>query len=154
MTGDIVDVLAAAMRVSHGLILVCAPTGQGKTTTVLRAAGRCADAGSIVIMGDIRERATAFAAVELAAAGKLVVATIRVPSEAAGFARLIDMGVNAARLAEVSLASFGMRLLAGTGDRVAVFDELSVTDAIRAWIRAGARSATLESALYATLTAE
>jgi type II secretory ATPase GspE/PulE/Tfp pilus assembly ATPase PilB-like protein len=135
MTADPATALAETMQSPSGLILVCAPTGMGKTTTVLRAfeqhhrAGGATD--SIVLMGDIRDSGRALASVALAKSGLLVVAVLRIPSAAGGFGRLIDMGADAEDLARVGVCSFGLRLMPGVRGRICVYEKLVVSDGIR-----------------------
>jgi general secretion pathway protein E len=180
MASRLVTALGKALFQPSGLILVCAPTSQGKTTSVyhsllsaraegahvvlntyqladeepawidvLMAAGvqplaraelESAPRGSVVMMGDIRDCEAGRTCVDLALQSRLVVAVFRVPSSAAGFTRLFDMGVEPSDVARASLVSFGHRLVSGIHETLALCEELVVSDSIRARIAANESS--------------
>lgn len=91
---------------------------------------------SIIMMGDVRDKEVARLAIELAERGHAVVATVRVPAASYGFGRFVDMGIEARRVATVCAASFGCRIVEGFKQRIGIFEELKVSESIRALIAA------------------
>jgi type II secretory ATPase GspE/PulE/Tfp pilus assembly ATPase PilB-like protein len=92
------------------------------------------------MVGDIRSSDKAFGAFDLAQSGRVVVATLRIPTAASAFGRLVDMGLDPRVVAEKTLASFGVRLLAGVNGKCAVFERLAVSAAVRRLIASAATS--------------
>lgn len=94
-------------------------------------------------MGDLRGDCDAARRAVLLARSSVVVAVLRIPRAAGAFMRLIDMGVPAAEVAQVSLGAFSTRLFRpANGDARQEFrllhEQIVVTDPIRSLIIAGA----------------
>lgn len=102
-----------------------------------------ARAGTIIAMGDVRHGQIATETVRLAET-YLVVATIRIGTSSGAFTRLVDMGAEPASVANVSLASFGHRLIPGNTEMVPVHEELVVSNSIRDLVRARATCEEIE----------
>lgn len=65
----------------------------------------------IIMVGEIEEKAVAELAVGAAEAGRLVLASLRAPSAVSAIARLVDMGIDASRLAYALRLVIGQRLV-------------------------------------------
>lgn len=121
-----------------GLILVTGPTGQGKTTLIEEVLGDVACPPDVVFIGDVRaDVAETERAVQLARS-QVVLAVLRIQRAAGAFARLIDMGISANELAQVTRAVFTTRLFRLRSEAVLVHEHLRVTAAIRDLVCAGA----------------
>jgi type II secretory ATPase GspE/PulE/Tfp pilus assembly ATPase PilB-like protein len=138
----------SALRAPRGLILVASPTGQGKTTAIELALADRACPSDVLFMGDLRGDADAAGRAVSSARSRVVVAVLRIPRAAGAFMRLIDMGVPAIEVAEVSRRAFSTRLFRpANGDARQEFrllhEQIVVTDAIRSLIVAGADDAAI-----------
>jgi type II secretory ATPase GspE/PulE/Tfp pilus assembly ATPase PilB-like protein len=100
---------------------------------------RSAPAEAVIAMGDIRRDRVAIETIRLAET-HLVVAVLRIGASSCAFTRLVDTGADPAGVAEVSLVSFGQRLIPGANQGIPVHEELVVSDFIRQLVRARASS--------------
>jgi type II secretory ATPase GspE/PulE/Tfp pilus assembly ATPase PilB-like protein len=119
-------IIKQALHMPSGMILICGPTGSGKTTTMyamlpqtsqieinpkaditfantLRSVLR--QDPNVICVGEIRDEETAEIALRAAQTGHLVLATLHCDSNATAIARLMDLGVS--RL----LLSLGLNLI-------------------------------------------
>jgi len=147
------DGLMQALANQSGLILICGPTGSGKTTTIYSiletmkgrglnimtiedpveveidgivqsqvnlAVGYDFQSGlrallrqdpDVLLVGEIRDRETADAAIRAALTGHMVIATVHANSVAGAVNRLIDLGVDRTLVADALVAIFNQRLV-------------------------------------------
>jgi len=124
----------------------------------------------VILVGEIRDEETAHLAVQASLTGHLVLATLHTNDAPSAVSRLQDIGVEPYLIASSLLAVFGQRLLRrvcvscqgagqdaaqqrrcdaclGTGyaGRVAIFELMHVTDALRSLITGAADAAALRS---------
>ena len=140
--------LLSALRAPRGLILVASATGQGKTTAIELALADPACPPNVLFVGDLRGDCDAARRAVSSARSTVVVAVLRIPRAAGAFMRLIDMGVPAADVVEVSSCAFSTRLFRPSNDdRRREFrllhERIVVTDAIRSLILTGADEETI-----------
>lgn len=204
LPGAVVDALERVARAGDGLVVVCGPTGSGKTTTLHALLARIVAAGrnvmtledpverivrgasqtqvapehdltfarglrhllrhdpDVLLVGEVRDRETAELAVEAARTGHLVLTSLHATDAPAALARLHELGLTGAGLAETVRLVVAQRLLAlpcpacaspwdvppappgcpdcggsGTRGRSAVAEHLELTGALRVLLRDG-----------------
>ncbi len=89
----------------NGIILVTGPTGSGKTTTLLR------QDPDIIMVGEIRDLATAEMAVQAALTGHLVFSTLHTNDAPSAITRLMELGVPSYLINAVMLGVLAQRLV-------------------------------------------
>lgn len=86
----------------------------------------------IILVGEVRDRATAAMATQAALTGHLVLATLHAPDAVGAVARLRDLGVKTSALAGTLRAVVGQRLARRvSGGRTGVFQVMRMTDGLR-----------------------
>ncbi len=150
---DALDRFKSLLRQSHGLILVCGPTGSGKTTTLYSAISmlntlekniitiedpveyQMQDINQnqvkeaiglsfatflkhalrqdpdIILVGEIRDKATAEIAIQASLTGHLVLSTLHTNESASAITRLLEMGIEPYLISSSLLASMAQRLV-------------------------------------------
>jgi type II secretory ATPase GspE/PulE/Tfp pilus assembly ATPase PilB-like protein len=193
-----VAAIERALAATDGLIVVCGPTGSGKTTTLHAMLARLTDsprnivtledpiervvAGTsqtqvepsigltfelglrhllrhdpdVMLVGEVRDSATAHLAVEAAHTGHLVLASLHAIDAPSAFARLIELGVGVPLVADTLRLVIAQRLLAvpcpecdgtsdvvscracdgaGTRGRSAIAETIEVDESLRQLLR-------------------
>ncbi len=149
----VLDQFKFLLRKPHGLILVCGPTGSGKTTTLYSAISMLntleknivtiedpveyqldninqnqvkesigltfskflkhalRQDPDIILVGEIRDRATAEIAIQASLTGHLVLSTLHTNESASAITRLLEMNVEPYLISSALLASVAQRLV-------------------------------------------
>ena len=149
----VLDQFKSLLRQSHGLILVCGPTGSGKTTTLYSAISMLnvlekniitiedpveyqleninqnqvkeaiglsfakflkhalRQDPDIILVGEIRDKATAEIAIQASLTGHLVLSTLHTNESASAITRLLEMGIEPYLISSSLLASMAQRLV-------------------------------------------
>lgn len=216
---DVVAALERTAMASDGLVVVCGPTGSGKTTTLHALLGRLVASGrnvmtledpvertvrgasqtqvvpdldltfarglrhllrhdpDVLLVGEVRDRATAELAVEAARTGHLVLTSVHAIDAPGALGRLHGLGVDGTDLAETVRLVVAQRLLAlpcpdcasghggtstgagcdacagtGTRGRSAVAERLELDAALRALLRDGRGPGAHHAALARAVT--
>ncbi len=150
---EVLDRFKTLLRKSHGLILVCGPTGSGKTTTLYSAMTLLNTAEKniitiedpveyqleninqnqvneaiglsyakflkhalrqdpdIILVGEIRDRATAEIAIQASLTGHLVLSTLHTNDSASAVTRLLEMEIEPYLISSSLLLSVSQRLV-------------------------------------------
>ncbi len=150
---EVLDRFKSLLRQSHGLILVCGPTGSGKTTTLYSAISMLntleknivtiedpveyqieninqnqvkeaiglsfakflkhalRQDPDIILVGEIRDKATAEIAIQASLTGHLVLSTLHTNGSASAITRLLEMGIEPYLISSSLLASMAQRLV-------------------------------------------
>ena len=150
---EVLDQFKSLLRQSHGLILVCGPTGSGKTTTLYSAISMLntlekniitiedpveyqleninqnqvkeaiglsfakflkhalRQDPDIILVGEIRDKATAEIAIQASLTGHLVLSTLHTNESASAITRLLEMGIEPYLISSSLLASVAQRLV-------------------------------------------
>ena len=150
---EVLDRFKSLLRQSHGLILVCGPTGSGKTTTLYSAISMLntlekniitiedpveyqleninqnqvkeaigltfakflkhalRQDPDIILVGEIRDKATAEIAIQASLTGHLVLSTLHTNESASAITRLLEMGIEPYLISSSLLASMAQRLV-------------------------------------------
>ncbi len=150
---EVLNRFKSLLRQSHGLILVCGPTGSGKTTTLYSAISMLntlekniitiedpveyqleninqnqvkeaiglsfakflkhalRQDPDIILVGEIRDKATAEIAIQASLTGHLVLSTLHTNESASAITRLLEMGIEPYLISSSLLASVAQRLV-------------------------------------------
>lgn len=150
---EVLDRFKSLLRQAHGLILVCGPTGSGKTTTLYSAISMLntleknivtiedpveyqieninqnqvkeaiglsfakflkhalRQDPDIILVGEIRDKATAEIAIQASLTGHLVLSTLHTNGSASAITRLLEMGIEPYLISSSLLASMAQRLV-------------------------------------------
>jgi len=182
----ILDRYRQAIHAAHGFIVVCGPTGSGKTTTLYASlAERNVDATqhictvedpvevrmggvaqvqvnpragltfasalraflrqdpNVIMLGEMRDAESASVAMSAALSGQLVVTTLHASDAPRAIERLVEFGLNRHTLAAGLSAIVSQRLVrrcdgSGYRGRIAIFELMPMTSAVRAAVARGA----------------
>lgn len=107
MSAAVEAVFRGALAEPSGIILVAAPAGSGRTTTL--KAGLALRPGAVTA-GEIMDRETAEAAVQAAFDGSLVIAAIQAPNAVGAITRLRLLGIERFLIASTLRAVLAQRL--------------------------------------------
>jgi type IV pilus assembly protein PilB len=214
MASDVAAVIRHALRSPAGAVVIAAPTGSGKTTTLYAALAELNDGSrniitiedpverdvpgavqievndrsgltferglrtilradpDVILVGEIRDTATAEIALQAAMTGHLVLTTVHAESAAAGIVRLRQLGVDPILLSSSIRCLVSQRLLRrlcvrcadvsgdepqavsgcqhcdhiGYAGRVPVYEALEMTDAVRQTVAGSAAQITAATA--------